>query len=83
MKEATQDDVGCHAIFTDPVGKEHDALITAVWGSQCVNVTFVDDDPNQRDSCGRKLNRQYTSVMHGSVQQAHGNFWMWPGEKRD
>lgn len=82
MREATQEDVGKACVFVDPVGKPRDALITAVWGPKCTNVTFVDDDPNQQDSYGRKLVRSYTSCMHGSVQEAHGNYWLWPGETR-
>lgn len=70
--------VGRHCIFVDPRAGRHDALITAVWGPQCVNLTFVVDDDNQRDSYGRKLERSYTSVMHASLQQAHGNYWYMP-----
>lgn len=72
---------GKACVFVDPVGKAHDALITEVWGKQCVNVVFVTDEDNQRDDYGQKLVR-FTSVMHGSVQQAHGNYWLLPGESR-
>ena len=82
LKDSTQEDVGKHVIFTDPVGREHDALIIAVHGPQCINPVYVDDDTNQTDNYGRKLNKQYTSCSHGNQVQAHGNFWTWPGEKR-
>lgn len=67
--------------FYDPRGRQYDALITEVWGPQCVNVVYVNDVEGQRDSYGQKLLRA-TSVMHGSIQQAHGNYWMLKGEKR-
>ena len=67
--------------FYDPRGKRFDALITEVWGPQCVNVVYVNDVEGQRDNYGQKLLRS-TSVMHGSIQQAHGNYWMLPGEER-
>lgn len=75
MVEVTQDDIGEACIWVDPVGKQKPALITAVWGPQCINLVTVVDESNQTDSYGRKLER-FTSVMHGSVQQAHGFYWM-------
>lgn len=83
MRLANQDDVGAHVEFYDPIGKKHDALILAVWGSHCINLVFVVDDPNQKDNYGRKTFKGYTSVMHGTYQQAHGNYWLWPGEERE
>ena len=82
MRELTQDDVGAHVIFTDPIGTQHDALINAVHGTRCINCVYVVKDRNATDNYGRKTNKQYTSVMHGNTQQAHGMFWMWPGEER-
>ena len=72
---------GTACTFVDPRGKEYDALITEVWGPQCVNVIYVNDHEGQRDNYGQKMMRA-TSVMHGSVQQAHGNYWLLPGEER-
>lgn len=83
MREAKQEDVGVHVRFFDPTGREHDALITAVWGPQCINCVYVLKDPSQNDMYGRKTTKQYTSIMHGAVQQAHGNYWLWPGEERE
>ena len=82
MREATQNDVGSHVVFTDPTGRRHDALITAVHGTRCINAVYVLKDSTQFDNYGRKTNKQYTSIMHGNDQQAHGNFWLWPGEER-
>lgn len=72
---------GKPCVYVDPRGKHYDALITEVWGPQCINLIYVNDVEGQRDSYGQKMLRQ-TSVMHGSIQQAHGNYWMLPGEER-
>ncbi|MGR9441686.1 hypothetical protein [Rhizobium leguminosarum] len=65
---------GQQVIFVDPRGVQHPALVTAAWGPRCVNVVFVDLEDGQRDNYGQKLKR-FTSVMHKSVQEAHGNYW--------
>ena len=67
--------------YYDPVGRRYDALITEVWGPQCINVVFVNDVEGQRDNYGQKLARA-TSLGHGSLVQAHGNFWLAKGEKK-
>lgn len=72
---------GTACTYVDPRGKAYDALITEVWGPQCVNVVYVNDVAGQSDNFGQKLQRA-TSVMHGSIQQAHGNYWLLPGEDR-
>ena len=76
MVEVTREDEGRPVVFVDPRGKERPALITRVWGPQCVNVAFVRED-GQEDSYGLKIER-CTSVMHQSIQQAHGNYWRFP-----
>lgn len=81
MTEVTADNVGDPVDFYDPTGRKIPALITAVWGSQCVNIAYVETQEGQRDNYGQKIARS-TSLMHGSVQQAHGNYWMLPGEER-
>jgi len=72
---------GTACVFYDSQGRIHDALITAVWGPQCINVVYCTDVEGQRDNYGQKLVRA-TSVMHGNVQQAWGNYWLLPGETR-
>lgn len=74
-------DVGRSCVYYDPRGQSYDALITAVWGPQCVNIVYVNDVENQRDAYGQKMIRA-ASVMHGNIQQAHGNFWLLPNEVR-
>ena len=81
MTEVTREkDRGTVVDFYDPRGRRYDALITEVWGPQCVNLIYVNDVEGQKDSYGQKMLRQ-SSVMHGSYMQAHGNFWLKKGEK--
>lgn len=72
---------GRACVYVDPRGRAYDAIITEVWGPQCVNVVYANDVEGQQDHYGQKLIRA-TSVMHGAVQQAHGNYWLLPGEER-
>jgi hypothetical protein len=39
-----------------------------------INVVVVNNDENQTDTYGRKIER-FTSVVHESNQYAHGNYW--------
>lgn len=73
-QNATKADVGRACTYVDPVGKRISALITAVWGSDCVNIVYVVDDEKQDDSYGRKIAR-HTSLMSKDRQQAHGQYW--------
>lgn len=72
-------------IYTDPTGKDRHALVTNVFGPSdkhpSVNVAFVNDDGNQTDSYGHKIERA-TSTPHQSGQFAHGNCWRFKGEQR-
>jgi hypothetical protein len=77
--EATRDWEGRPVIYVDPVGRERAAVITRVWGPQCINVAFVNMDEGQEDSYGRKIERA-TSCMHRTIQQAHGNYWKLPDD---
>lgn len=72
--------VGDRVIYHDPTGIQHEALVTAAWSSTCINVVFVSQDPDKRDSYGRQIERQ-TSLSHKSVQPAHGFYWRWPDEQ--
>lgn len=72
---------GTACVYVDPRGRSYDALITEVWGPQCINLVYVNDVEDQRDNYGQKLQRAM-SVMHGAIQQAHGNYWLLPGETR-
>jgi hypothetical protein len=79
--ELDQSHVGSPCTYVDPVGQPRPAIITAVHGSECVNVVFVNDDKAQTDNYGRKTERA-TSVVSSARQQAHGNYYLLPGETR-
>ena len=81
MTEVTRDDIGTVVEFYDTRGRCYDALITNVFGPLCINLIYVNDVEGQKDNYGQKLIRA-SSVMHGSMQQAHGYFWLAKGEKR-
>jgi hypothetical protein len=82
MTTVDLNDVGRACVFVDPRGKRYPALITAVHGKQCINLVYVNDADGQKDSYGQKVMRN-SSCMHGNVQQAHGNYWLLPGEVRE
>lgn len=68
---------GQHVIYFDPTGKKRPAVVIAVWGvtNPSINVVYVNDDDNQSDTYGNKIERS-TSVPHRFHQQAHGNYWL-------
>lgn len=70
--------VGSHVVYTDPVGKRHPALITAVWGPELgvnvINVVYVIDDETRNDPYGRQIERA-TSVSPKNEHSAHGRFY--------
>lgn len=69
--------IGQHVNYYDPVGKKRPAVVTNVFGitNPSINVVYANDDENQTDNYGRKLERS-TSVPHRFHQQAHGNYWL-------
>lgn len=71
-------EIGDHVILIDPKGKEHNALVTAVFTGPSFpscNLVTVSDDPSATDQYGRQLATRTTSCVHESHQYAHGNFW--------
>jgi hypothetical protein len=73
--------IGSHVIYIDEYKKEHDALITQVWGDHAntatkpgLNVVYVSDDENQQDPYGRQLKRE-TSIVHLEGQPAKARCW--------
>jgi len=70
--------VGDHVIWVDPVAKPNNALVTAVWSQNCINVVMVNDDPKMDDSYGRQIRRETSQSYKDGMP--HGNYWMFPGE---
>jgi len=76
--------VGGRVIYVDPVARQHEAVVTAVGGDvktsvPCINVVYVNQDETMQDSYGRQIARN-TSLCHRSVNPAHGNYFMMPGD---
>ena len=74
-----------HVVYVDTLGKDRDALVTAVHGpadkSPSINLVVVNDDDAQTDSYGNKTERS-SSVSHQSNQWARGNHWRFVDEAR-
>ena len=71
--------VGDHVIWVDPVGRQFNALVTAVWSQTCINVVFVSNDESKTDSYGRQIERE-TSVCNRLSTTVHGRYFMMPGD---
>lgn len=63
--------IGDSVIYTDEVRRDHNAVVTAVWGPDCINVLFVSPDESRTDSYGRQSDRQ-TSVARYSESNNFG-----------
>ena len=81
-------EVGDSVRYFDQYGKEHNALVTAVWNGASygssepgLNLVLVSDNDAETDQYGRQISRQ-TSVIHAVSQPAHGRYWMREGEKK-
>lgn len=80
MKEVHVGDV---VVYVDPVARQFNALVTAVWGPTCINVVLVSKDEAKTDTYGRQIERN-TSCPYGhqpGMSWPHGNYWMFPGEE--
>lgn len=71
--------VGSHVVYVDPVGGQHQAFVTAIWGNPkdapLINLVYANPDENSTDSYGRQIQRQ-TSLHHGSAYAVHGQYYM-------
>jgi hypothetical protein len=72
--------VGDSVVFVDPTRHEHNAVVTAVWSKDCINVVFVSTDENKTDSYGRQIERE-TSVMRHSDTNCFGRSFRPVGSK--
>lgn len=73
--------IGSVVTYVDEYGKEHDALLTAIWGPldnpewlPSVNLLYVSKDEDRTDNYGRQILRA-SSVVNAMHQGAHGYFW--------
>jgi len=82
-------EVGSSIVYVDQHAKAHNALVTVVWGDipsyqsptgqPGCNVVFVSGDASKADQYGTQIERE-TSVVHMTLQPAHGRYWRWADE---
>jgi len=79
-------EVGDHVIFTDSHGRQHSALLTAVWGDwshpdnpPAVNLLYVVHEDTRDDQYGRQIQRE-PSVVHRKLNSAGAHCWHLPDE---
>jgi hypothetical protein len=63
--------VGDTVIYTDEVRRDHNALVTAVWSPNCINVVFTSADESKSDSYGWQIERS-TSVSRYEETNTYG-----------
>jgi hypothetical protein len=81
MEEQTRDvSVGDAVIWHDSRGNPYNALVTAAWSKTCLNLVFVSQDDERKDSCGRQIERQ-TSAPYKTQQNVHGFYWRFPDDE--
>lgn len=82
---------GVPILYVNEFGVVHDALVTQDWSygkefelkpgcTPSLNLVFVSKDDDKTDTYGSQIERA-TSVVHRSVQQAHGRYWTFADEK--
>jgi len=49
----------------------------------CLNAVWVSSDESKQDPYGRQIERDHTSIVHGSDQRAYGIYWRWPGDPKN
>lgn len=79
MSEKRMPKVGDVVVYHDELGAPHNALLTAVWTEDTVNLLYISGDEERHDSYGRQIERA-TSLLHGSKQDVHGNYWRYQEE---
>jgi hypothetical protein len=64
--------VGGTVIYTDGYRRDHDALVTAVWGPNCINVVFTSGDSAKEDPYGRQIERETSVSRYDAVSNNFG-----------
>lgn len=80
MTEQKKQDVGDVVIYVDPVGRQHNALVTIWWGKDCCNLIYVVDDSHKQDTYGRQT-QHATSVSRKREGRPHGYYFMEVGDE--
>lgn len=70
--------IGDAITYVDEHRNPHNAIVITVHGdpndNPTINLVFVSNDPDARDSYGRQIERK-TSIVHESRTTATGMFW--------
>jgi hypothetical protein len=77
---AREPKVGDAIVFHDSKNRPHNALVTVIYSTGCVNAVYVSGDETRQDSYGRQIERTAT-CMHKSINTVHGNYWRWESEQ--
>lgn len=81
MNKDKMPEVGEAVIYCNPVGQDHNAIITAVWGVTCCNVVFVSGDPTKTDTYGRQIERQ-TSLQRVGPNTTYGQYFRYADDEK-
>ena len=66
--------IGDVVVYTDEVSVRHNALVTNVWSTTCINLVYMTGDDSKTDTYGRQIERR-TSCQVKMATSAPGNFW--------
>jgi len=66
---------GDMVIYTDSIRRDHNALVTAVWGPVCINVVYTSQDESKTDSYGRQIERQTSAMKYDANNWNFGSCW--------
>jgi hypothetical protein len=67
--------IGDVVTYRDEVGVEHNALVTAVHGPDCINVAYLSADPAKHDSYGRQVERDSSVQRQSDVTAPNGRYF--------
>ena len=64
--------VGSEVIYTDEYRKDHMALVTAIWGKDCINLVYVSGDEGKTDPYGRQIERETSCCRYSTNGNSYG-----------
>lgn len=67
--------IGDSVTYVDEVRVTHDALITAVHGSECINLIYVSTEELKADPYGRQIERASSVQRENPGVTAHGRYF--------
>lgn len=67
--------IGDVVTYRDEVGVEHNGLVLAVHGPDCINVVYLSSDEAKRDSYGRQIERDSSVQRKSDVTAPNGRYF--------